>query len=219
LYGVSVMDGVTVPKISWAQFQASHAPELQHQPPIWYPDEPKEKERAREQRRSPRPWPQLLAACVGIGCCVFILLLAVIFFSSARQKISINPHNTHAPHSQLQYISSPHIAQFQSQNIEIFYYDFVSGTEIQNFQRHPANGPLPDINITQLVDYRVCCTSNTHKFVCSTGNNFLEHGLALDAVIELDEYSESVFLLLWINNEDLVEVGCVLSGSIRKSPG
>lgn len=208
---------IFVPAITSQQF-ARYGAQTGQQQFSELQDEPVRKQLAREQTRSPRPAWQLLLACLGLGCVVLILLIIVILTSSARQKLPITSHISHTSHAQLQYIPSPHLAQFQSQDVEIFYYDFVSGTEIQTFQRHPSSGALPDINVTQLVDYRVCCTSNSHKFICSTGNNFLEHGLALDAVLELDDYSDSVYLLLWINSEDLVEVGCVLSGSMRHFP-
>ena len=200
-----------VPMLTMAQIASAQG--LQSHPPVQ--DEPEQKMRARDTSRSPRPWWQLLAFCIVLGFCILVLLIIVVFLSSSRQSVPLTSHISHNPHSQMSYIPSPHLAQFQSQDIEIFYYDFTSGSEIQTFQRHPPSGNLPDINITQLVDYRVCCTSNSHKFVCSTGNNFLEHDLALDAVLELDDYSEGMYLLLWINSEDLVEVGCVLSGSMR----
>lgn len=105
------------------------------------------------------------------------------------------------------------------QNIHVFYFRFQTGSEIQILERHPELGGIAGMNFSALLDYSVCCTSQTHQFVCMGGAAFSRSGLLLEAYLQKSDISEEVYLLLWVNSKDLVEVGCVMRASFIREDG
>lgn len=113
--------------------------------------------------------------------------------------------------------SGPALAQDISegfQNVQIFYFQFTTGTQVQSRQRYPSEGGIPNITIQSLVDYNVCCSSQEQRFVCAGGTAFTGNGMFMEAYLEKDQDEDDVYLLLWINSDDLIEVGCWLKGTL-----
>jgi hypothetical protein len=100
------------------------------------------------------------------------------------------------------------------QNIRVFYFQFTTGTQIQSRERYPPAGGIPNITIHSLMDYNVCCSSQDNRFVCAGGTAFSGNGMFMEAYLEKDESDDEVYLLLWINSNDLIEVGCWLRGTL-----
>jgi hypothetical protein len=98
------------------------------------------------------------------------------------------------------------------QNMSIFYYPFTSGPSTDVEQRFPPTGSLPNLDFTTLVDFNVCCTSLTQRFVCMSGGAFNHGSIFLDAIIEHNTTTDDVYLLLWVNSNDLIEVACAVRG-------
>ena len=73
---------------------------------------------------------------------------------------------------------------------------------------------IPNITIQGLMDYNVCCSSQENRFVCAGGTAFSGNGMFMEAYLEKDSTDDEVYLLLWINSKDLIEVGCWLKGTL-----
>jgi len=103
------------------------------------------------------------------------------------------------------------LGSFAPSNVHILYFRFQTGTELQLLERHPELGTLDGLNLTNVLDYSVCCNTVSHQFVCLGGNS-LTHGGALEAFLQ--EQNDEVFLLLWLNSRDLIEVGCIMRATV-----
>jgi hypothetical protein len=110
-------------------------------------------------------------------------------------------------------VSSALAISSAASNIHIYYFRFQTGAELQISERHPEFGTMSGLNLTNILDYSVCCTTQSHQFVCMGGSS-LTHGggAALEALLQ--EQGEEVYLLLWLNSRDLIEVGCVMRASV-----
>lgn len=100
------------------------------------------------------------------------------------------------------------------QNVRVFYFQFTTGTQVQSRERYPLEGGIPNITIQSLMDYNVCCSSQENRFVCAGGTAFSGNGMFMEAYLEKDSTDDEVYLLLWINSKDLIEVGCWLKGTL-----
>ena len=98
------------------------------------------------------------------------------------------------------------------QNISVYYYPFITGPDTDVEQRFPPIGSLPSLDFSKLVDFNVCCTSLTERFVCMSGSAFNHGSVFLDAIIEHNSTTHDVYLLLWVNSKDLIEVACAVRG-------
>ena len=135
---------------------------------------------------------------------IFIFLLLSHFTSSASSRAE-ERREEHRPPVHANFLDG-------LQNMSVFYYSFTSGPEIDVEQRFPPTGSLPDLDFSKLVDFNVCCTSLTQRFVCMSGAAFNHGSIFLDAIIEKNTTTDDVYLLLWVNSNDLIEVACAVRG-------
>lgn len=98
-------------------------------------------------------------------------------------------------------------------NIHIFYFNFQTGSELQLEERHPETGGLIGLNLTNVLDYSVCCKSQEYQFICLGGSTLNNNGAtAFNALLQEDE--NEVYLLLWLNSRNLIEVGCIMRATL-----
>lgn len=94
---------------------------------------------------------------------------------------------------------------------------FNSKSTLQQFERYDL---MPNVSFAQLVSYDVCCEAKgeRHRLVCSAGSRFGQNGEYLDVFAESELQpstgEEVVFLFLWINSQNLIEVGCWLEYTV-----
>jgi hypothetical protein len=151
---------------------------------------------------------QILKAIALVGLIVLIIVAALIGIFWLRAFHSPKHHEPFPLH----HSSSVAAAEEQlSPTINRVVVQFVSKSTIQLFEKYAL---LPNISFTQLVSYDVCCVpSNSQRLICSSGSAFGHNGEYLEAFVESElssEAEEVVFLFLWLNSQNLIEVGCWL---------
>ena len=164
--------------------------------------------------------------CVGIA---FLLILSLalgawLLTHSGQETPTPSPYQAVQPHHNTDAIPEVHIAgapppleqdiSEHLQNVRVFYFQFTTGTQVQSRERYPLEGGIPNITIQSLMDYNVCCSSQENRFVCAGGTAFSGNGMFMEAYLEKDSTDDEVYLLLWINSKDLIEVGCWLKGTL-----
>jgi hypothetical protein len=148
------------------------------------------------------------------GLSVVLLLLTGIFIFLILNHFS-NKAGPRDEDTRLSEHRPPlHHAEFLDglQNMSVYYYPFITGPQTDVEQRFPPTGTLPSLDFSTLVDFNVCCTSLTERFVCMSGSAFNHGSVFLDAIIEYNSTTHDVYLLLWVNSKDLIEVACAVRG-------
>lgn len=95
------------------------------------------------------------------------------------------------------------------QNVRVFRFPFRTGQSRE--QRHPESGGFG--NFSTVMSFDVCCETLVKEFVCMGGTTMAHGGPPLEGALRHDQQSTALYLLLWVNSDDLVEVGCWLTGS------
>jgi len=98
----------------------------------------------------------------------------------------------------------------RAQDIRVITFDFTTADLLQEPQRHPASGGIPDFeNLTRyrLRHFDVCCDTE-QKIICREG---IGDGTFIRAQLERNpDVAGEVYLVLWINSKELTEVACWL---------
>jgi hypothetical protein len=151
--------------------------------------------------------------------CVFISLLVLLAVAFAIWLLNHSGGETSKPlHKTSATILDPvgepllqNLVQ-EMQNVRVFYFQFTTGAQIQRAEKYPPIGYIPNVTLQGLMDYNVCCASQDKKFICAGGNAYANDGLFMEAYLEGGS-NDNVYLVLWINSQNLVEVGCWLKGT------
>jgi hypothetical protein len=148
-----------------------------------------------------------------VGLSLILLLLTGIFIFLLLNRFTSSPTRL----DEARFPDRPPVGRHAElleglQNMSIFYYPFITGPQTDIEQRFPPTGSLPNLDFATLVDFNVCCTSLTQRFVCMSGSAFNHGSVFLDAIIEHNTTTAEVYLLLWVNSKDLIEVACAVKG-------
>jgi hypothetical protein len=151
--------------------------------------------------------------CLGIS--IFTIFAAALVFFLVLLSNSSNSSNSTStaivPTASEISAASPVQLSSKFKDLNIYYYQFKSETHLQSRVRYPAQGSIPNISIDTLVDYDVCCVSKSQRFICAGSTAFSGNGIFMESYLE--EKDDEIYLLLWVNSEDLIEVGCWLSST------
>lgn len=166
---------------------------LTNAPPVYRPPE-----------ELPPPPQRNHVKCILLSTSI-ILLLVLTITAVGLLFSNLSPESPKHSSSTL----SAELSSITSSNVHILYFRFQTGTELQLPERHPEIGTLDGLNLTNVLDYSVCCNTLNHQFVCLGGSSLVHGGgTALEALLQ--EQDGEVFLLLWLNSRDLIEVGCIM---------
>jgi len=149
--------------------------------------------------------------CSVVFCTIFIVLgLTAIGTLALLHRLAPGPRPDAVPHFPADALSQQ-LQDFSEdlQNVRVFRFPFHTGQSRE--QRHPEVGGFG--NFSTIMSFDVCCESLVKEFVCMGGTTMAHGGPPLEGTLRHDQQSASLYLLLWVNSDDLVEVGCWLTGS------
>lgn len=143
---------------------------------------------------------KIIAVFVFILCA--ILLVGIIVYSTlSSYEHAISPRGVHI-------VRTGHRHTKSAEDDENFLFEFTTEDSIQVYNSYLLTTHLPPFDFADLIGYRICCKSWSHKFICGSGYTF-SNGLALDGY--LADEAGSVYLYLLVNGDDLAGVPCDLS--------
>lgn len=192
-------------------------PQQQHYSPAveepTYPEPSRSVAAVRQGSGSPA-FPSRALLKGGVICCtILVVILLTSLGAFALMKRFSHPHSEPEILTSGPFHPSPLSQQLQDfsedvQNVRVFRFPFT--TLHSREQRHPPVGGLG--NFTRITSFDVCCESVVKEFVCLGGTTMAHAGPPLEAVLRQEEGNPSLYLLLWVNSDDFVEVGCWLTG-------
>lgn len=141
----------------------------------------------------------------------FVLCMLVVTVVVISYSLSALDHKADPTPSPPILLSESSVALMNVPNDMLtFVVDFDTYGPADGYNRYPPQGFLPDIDFSRLANYDICCVSATQRFVCQRGASI--GPLSIDGYLVED--GSGIVLYLYVNSQHLVEVSCILSGTL-----